>query len=144
MSWHFSLHFLFLGVVIYACIHKKCNLTATVLFLAAALCMIILDKTLYAYVFIFSCFLLIMASWDAIVLSKWLQQLINTIDEYSYTLYLVHGVVFCSLLDRLKIIGVSNIIIAIIAVIGTFFATWIVGKFIEKPIQQVLTRYLLK
>jgi len=139
-----NLHVLFLGVVIFACVHNKSSSIATVLFLVLALCMLIFGKTKYAYISIFSCLLLTMSSWETLLLPKWLQRIIDALDEYSYTLYLVHGVVFCSLLDRLNLIGVPKILIAIIAVVGTFFATWIVGKFIERPIQRFLTKRLLK
>ena len=74
---------------------------------------------------------------------NWLQNVLNVIDKYSYTIYLMHGVVFCSIVDRLNALGVSKILIAIVAIIGTFIATFIVGKFIERPIQNFLKKKML-
>lgn len=56
----------------------------------------------------------------------------------------MHAVVFCSLLDRLKTLEVSPVIIGILAVGGTFIATFIFGKFMEKPLQNKLKRKFLK
>ena len=58
--------------------------------------------------------------------------------------YLMHAVVFCSLLDRLKTLEVFPVIIGILAVGGTFIATFIVGKFMEKPLKNKLKRKFLK
>ncbi len=139
-----KLHLMFLGVVIYACVYSKRCKFATITFLLAAICMTIIGKTSYVYVSIFACVLLVMTATDSVSLPNRIQYTINVLDKYSYTLYLMHGVVFCSLLDRLNIIGVPSIIIAIVAIIGTFVATFVVGKFIEKPIQSFLKKQFVK
>ncbi len=138
------LHILFLGAVIYACVHKKRDKFALVFLLLSSICMIILHQSEYAYVFIFACLILVLVSIDKINLPDWLQTIVNILDKYSYTLYLMHGVVFCSLIDRLNILGVSKILIAVLAIIGTVVATWFVGKYIEKPIQKLLEKHFLK
>ena len=113
-------------------------------FLSAAICMTILGNTTLVYVFVFSCILLAMVGFDVLSLPKWLNKIINILDQYSYTLYLMHGVIFCSILDRLNALGVSKIIIVAVAIVGTFLATMIVGKLIEKPIQRFLRNKLIK
>ncbi len=138
-----QLHIMFLGVIVYACVKKGRNLPAIGAFLVAAICAMILGNTTYVYVLIFSSILIAMASYNSISLPNWLSKIIDVLDKYSYTLYLMHGVVFCSVLDRLNALGVSKIIIAAIAIIGTFVATVIVGKFIEKPIQKFLKKRFL-
>ena len=134
----------FLGVVIYACAKMKHNMAASAVFSLLAICMIILEKKTYAYVAIFSSIILALTATDDVRLPKWLQSIVNVLDKYSYTIYLMHGVVFCSIIDRLNAIGVSKIIIAILAIIGTFVATFVVGKYVEKPIQSLLKRKFLQ
>ncbi|MBR0348576.1 MAG: acyltransferase [Clostridia bacterium] len=137
-----NLHVFFLGAVIYVFLHEKREKIAFIFLLLASICMIILGEFKNAYTFIFACLILSLNSIDNICLPKWLQNLVDTIDKYSYTLYLTHGVVFCSVIDRLNALGVSKILIAILAVLGTVVATWLVGKYIEKPIQKFLKNIL--
>ena len=92
--------------------------------------------------FIFALLILIFVTMDSFTLPKKLQKTVDCLDKYSYTLYLMHGVVFCSLLDRLKALEVHPMIIGALAIIGTVFATWIVGRFLEKPIQDFLRKKL--
>lgn len=139
-----NLHMLFLGAVVYACVKNKCSLPAIAVFALLAICMTILKKELYVYISSFACIMLALTTAGNVCLPGWLQRTIDTLDKYSYTLYLMHGVVFCSVIDRLNLMGVSRAIIAAIAVIGTFVATLIVGKFIEKPIQNLLKKRILK
>jgi len=133
-----NLHLLFLGVIIYSCLQQKCHMQAIALFSFAAICFTILGKLTYAYISLFSCVMLALVAAKDFHFPNWLQSTIDVLDKYSYTLYLMHGVVFCSLLDRLNALHVSKMIIAALAILGTFFATWFVGKFIEKPIQRYL------
>ena len=135
-----NLHLLFLGVVLYSCTRMGYHSIATVSFSCCAICMSILNHQTYAYVSIFSIIILTLTSIEHIHLPGWLQKTINVLDTYSYTLYLTHGVVFCSLLDRLTKLGTSTTLIALLAVLGTTLGTWIVGRYIEKPIQQGLRK----
>ncbi len=138
------LHILFLGAVVYICARKKQEKVGSILLLIASLGMITLSKSEYAIIFIFSCMILILDSIQNLCLPKWLQNIINFLDKYSYTLYLMHGVVFCSVIDKLNQYGVSKILIAFLAILGTFIVTWLVGKFIEKPLQKLLKKHFIK
>lgn len=71
-----------------------------------------------------------------------LKKMIDTIDEYSYALYLVHGIVFCSIIDRLELfqIEISNVEKGIIAVALSAVGTWSIHSLFEKPVQKWLTR----
>jgi len=139
-----NLHLLFLGVVLYACARMGYHRIAAVAFSCGALCMVILNRQTYTYVAIFSTIILILTSIEHFCLPVWLQKTIDVLDSYSYTLYLMHGVVFCSLLDRLNLLDAPKIIIAVLAIIGTSLSTWIVGRYIEKPIQQWLRKRIIK
>ncbi len=140
-----NLHLLFLGVILYFCSIKQMHKPAILIFQMATIFSIILEKHSFTYIFVFASIILILNKMnDNFTLPIKLQKIIDVLDSYSYTLYLMHGVVFCSLLDRLNTLGISKVLIGIIAIIGTFFATWIVGKYIEKPTQNLLRKKLLK
>lgn len=49
-----------------------------------------------------------------------------------------------NVLDRLNKLNVSKILIAVLAICGTALATWFVGMFIEKLIQKLLKKHLIK
>ena len=74
---------------------------------------------------------------------------IEVLDEHSYTLYLIHGITFCGIVDKVDINVFSNRIIGIvfrliITIIGTGVLTVIIHKYIEKPIQHALSKVLLR
>ena len=60
-------------------------------------------------------------------------------------MYLVHGIVFCSLIDKLPIfqVNLSNFTIGVVAILLSFFGTIIVHDFIERPIQKFLTEKII-
>ncbi len=133
-----NIHILFLGVVIYACVNKRIHLQATIIFVIFGIFSAIIDEKDYLYISLFASLILTSSVIDTVKLPSWLQNTINTLDNYSYTLYLMHGVVFCSLIDRLNTIQVPKLIIAVCSVAISLMLTWIVGRFIEKPIQKKL------
>lgn len=139
-----NLHILYLGVVLHACVKKGCPLISAVVFSCMTLCMIILNLKDNTYISIFSTIILVFVSINDLRLPGWLQKTIDVTDKYSYTIYLTHGVVFCSLLDRLNNYGVSKTIIAILAIAGTVLSTWIVGRYIEQPVQRWLCNKFFK
>ena len=84
---------------------------------------------------------MILLSEYFVVKNKRITIFLNALDEYSYTLYLVHGIVFCSFIDKYEI---SIIPRAMVAIFGTMMLTWTVHRFIEKPIQKLLKKALFK
>lgn len=139
-----NLNYLFLGVVLYCCESAGRNAQATVLFGISALCCLIFENGIMAYVCLFCCILLEMQEIPNFALPKSVQALVDKLDRYSYTLYLMHGVVFCSVVDRLVWMEVPKIYIAFVSIVGTIFATWFVGTFLEKPIQSALRERFLR
>ncbi len=139
-----NIHILFLGVVIYACTKSAYNAHAIVFFSAVAICMSILENQTYTHISVFACIILALTAIDNICFPDWLQRIINILDKYSYTLYLAHGIIFCSVIKVLRLVETSETIIAITAIFGTIIATWLVGKYIEKPIQKLLKKHLIK
>lgn len=138
-----NLHYLFFGAVLFWCTSAHVSQLAIAVLAAAAVLFLAIGKNMMTYVCLFSCMLLAMLQISDWKLPNWMQSVVDILDRYSYTLYLMHGVVFCSVVDRLPYIGASRSVIALIAVAGTFLATWIVGTYIEKPIQSVLRKHLL-
>ncbi len=140
-----NIHFFFLGFIIYTCVYEKNFKKPSVILLTSSLVFLILNKLSLAYAFIFSTIALNFIGYSKkLHLSDKFLTAINLLDKYSYTFYLIHGIVFCSLLDRLIKLGTSQLIIALIALIVSPILTFIVGKFIEQPIQTFLRKKLLK
>lgn len=137
------LPYLFWGVVLYCCASEGVSAQAIAWFAAAALGFLTIKNSMAAYICLFSCILLAMLEIPNFALPGRIQRVVDTLDRYSYTLYLMHGVVFCSLIDRLVYRDVPKIFIVVLAVMGTSAATWIVGKYMEKPIQSALRKRFL-
>lgn len=70
-----------------------------------------------------------------------IQKIINRIDEYTYTFYLAHGIVFCGIIDKFVFLNWQKVLIA---VFGSILLTYICYHFYEKPIQRVLRKLLIK
>ena len=139
-----NLHYFFLGVVIYFCTNQKIYKYATIIFLIGAIGSIIIEMHYLSYTFIFASIIILLMTIKNFSLSSRLKRIIDVIDKYSFTLYLVHGVVFYSIIDKLKLFNISKILIVVIAILGTIILTWIVGKNIGKPLQELLCKKLLK
>ena len=67
---------------------------------------------------------------------KSIARFLDVLDEHSYTLYLVHGIVFCGVLDKFPINTWMRVLIAILC---TGLLTLVVHRFVEKPIQNCLS-----
>ena len=63
---------------------------------------------------------------------------------YSYTFYLGHGLVFHTVLERIRLAQFPLWITLSIAIILTPIVTFILGRYIEKPIQKYLTKKFVK
>lgn len=138
-----NLHLRFGGGVIYCCVSAGISAEAIAVLGSAALVFTALGKGMAVYICLFSCVLLALRLIPNIILPEKIQKMVDVLDRYSYTLYLMHGVVFCSLIDRLVYMEIPKIYIAVLAVMGTGIATWIVGKYMEKPIQAILRKRFL-
>lgn len=140
-----KLHYLFLGVLVYFCIQKKAVPLAAAAFQVVMIGAVILGAKAIAYTFAFATMLTVLIPiGDTLTLPTPLQKLVNVLDKYSYTIYLVHGVVFCGIIDRVPAINSSRILVTVVAVFGTIVLTWLVGKYLEKPLQKWLTKKFVK
>lgn len=72
------------------------------------------------------------------------KNIINKIDAYSYSMYLVHGVVFCSVIDRIDLLpfDIGDAWKGVIAVVLSITGAWVVHTFYEKPVQDWLKKRL--
>lgn len=136
------IHYLFLGVLLYYSLKEKKEVITSLVFLILCLIAGIFLKFEWLYVFVF-CSIILLLSKVKFKLPKFLESIINILDKYSYTLYLGHGVIFCGILDKLILFGTSRIIILLIAIFGTCLFTFIVGRYVEKPMQRILSKKLL-
>lgn len=136
-----NLHFFFIGILVFFCWKDNVLTPCAFCFTTIAIIFLILGRNCYPALFatIICCGL-----EREIKINEKIQNVVNYIDEHSYTLYLVHGIVFCSLIDRIRCdrFGIPNAIIGVIAVLGSFCGTVIVHRVIEKPIQGYLKRKL--
>ena len=64
------------------------------------------------------------------------KKIINYIDKYSYSLYLMQGILFCSFIDRINK-NISSWQTGIIAILTTMIFTWIGHNIIEIPIKTI-------
>lgn len=76
-------------------------------------------------------------------------KVLDVLDEHSYTLYLVHGITFCGILDKFGVEAFGSLVVAIIAriliaIVLTVILTIVVHRFVEKPIQNKLTKLIIK
>lgn len=136
------IHYLFLGVVLYYALKEKKEVITSLVFLVFCLVAGIYQKFEWLYVFIFCCMILLLFKVK-FKLPNFLEKIIDVLDKYSYTLYLGHGVIFCGILDKLILLGTSRIIILLISIFGTILFTFIVGRYIEKPMQKFFKSKLL-
>ena len=95
---------------------------------------IVKDCDLYLVSTVFAT--LIFFSNQMVVKKPQLKKTLDMLDENSYALYLVHGIVFCSILDKFQL---NEWVKAMIAIVLTIVLTISIHKFIEKPIQKRLT-----
>lgn len=81
---------------------------------------------------------IIILSNQIVVNKKQITKVFDVLDEHSYTLYLVHGIVFCGILDKIHF---NTWIRLFIAIVVTSLLTIAIHKFIEKPIQNKLSTF---
>lgn len=94
-----------------------------------------ITPTCYSFLFM----IIFIVSQDIIIRNELLRKTVYTLDKYSYTIYLGHGLVFCGLIDkctftRIEVLG--------IAIIGTSLLVYVLHNFVEQPIQKKVLRMM--
>ena len=131
----------FIGVIVYCAIEYKYALSTAIFFQTAAVAMLVFNKKEYAYVLLFSSIVILFVMLeDKLNIPKALTKCIDYIDQRTYTLYLVHGIVFCGLIDRLYVFKTPYWIRGLLAVTLSLVGTVLVYRFYERPVQ----RWLIK
>lgn len=137
------LYIFFIGIFIFFCNKEKKNNECTLFFTIIAIIRLILEQIPYVELLA----IIIIVSTNIIIkASKKTQKIIDILDEHSYTLYLVHGIVIYEIigyLDECHII-ISHKMIFLIAIVFTPLFTYLIHKYIEKPIQNYLTKKLIQ
>lgn len=90
--------------------------------------------TTLIYAMLFAILIITSVHWT---MPDWMKRGIKCLDKYSYTIYLIQGLVFDTIIDRY---WMSQGMIILIAVLGTFIESVIVYNMIEKPIQKLLLK----
>lgn len=130
----------FVGVLGYYAIKSAHGLQITLTFQMIAIFMVIINRKLDAYIALFFCVLVTFVLLEnKIKLPLRVRTIINYVDKRTYTLYLVHGLVFCSFIDRAGSLNIGNLGKGILSILLSSIGTIIIYKFFEKPIQNFLT-----
>lgn len=140
-----NIHYIMIGVVIYYVVKEKKEslfiLTCTLLIT----CHSVFSPTIniFSLVLLFS--ILVVSSMKMKTQNSIISKTINKLDEYTYTVYLIHAV-FIELVDIYKLYFFNahwKYVAIIICVFGTITFSIILHELIEKPIQKKL-RSLVK
>lgn len=121
-----------LGIILYFCIKEKKQRTTSMLLIVIALIYVILDKKDTCLI---SCFfvLLLLNTEEMRFGSNIIKKMIEIIDKYSYTIYLVHAIIFVHILDRVELGRLKE---SAIAIMGTMVLAVICHECVEKPVQE--------
>lgn len=65
--------------------------------------------------------------------------ILRRFDRYSYTIYLIQGIIFTLIIDRFQL---PRVLIVTVVIVGTAFTSWVVKDFIEEPIQKRLSQLM--
>ncbi|MBQ8902264.1 MAG: acyltransferase [Bacilli bacterium] len=137
-----NISYFFIGTFVYYCWKDDKLRFSSIFFLIISIIYSIFG--IINYHFIFATILSILLEKE-VKLPNIVQKIIDRVDGYTYTFYLVHGIVFCSLLDKLPLLQItlSKFVIGFIAIVLSLTGTVIVHDFIEKPIQKFLSKRIL-
>lgn len=126
-----------LGVVLYFCVKEKREMCTSIF-----LCLLILYQLVFwrvtgmIYCYIFA--LMIIATENISFTNPKILKILEWSDNYSYTLYLCHGIVFIHILDRVEIGRVPE---AVIAVVGSTVLTIAVNRWVEVPLRNKILQW---
>lgn len=137
-----QLHFFLFGIVIYYIIKERVE-NQLVLFLIINLLLVVFfkvggDVNLWTVIF----GLLVIGSKDLVIKQEFLSRLIDIIDEYTFSIYLVHATVM-EYIDRWKLTHAENwkIQASIIILVQTTIGIILVHNLIEKPIHKLAVKW---
>lgn len=112
---------------------SACCLYVMALFSGLAIFWIVQSATTrLTYAMLFAILLIVSRHWKC---PLQLRPAMNLLDKYSYTIYLVQGLVLDIIIDRHSM---SKGMIAIVAIGVTFMSSVIIYNVIERPIQRIL------
>lgn len=134
--------FFMLGIMIWFA-YKEQKVEKTYLFVGLLLlCNIVLNRTVLEFnqlmmsAIAFTC--LVTSTMKSHYRSEKIKTLIQIIDKYSYTIYLVQGIVFIGIIDKVPNLKVW--ITASIGLFGTIALSYVIYNYVELPIQKFLSK----
>lgn len=142
LSWFNNfiyLKYFCLGIIIYFIEKGNYNIQGIALFAIVCIPFAVFELVEMQYAIIFCIIFIASNMLDFSKMPKKVSKIINLLDEYSYTLYLGHGIVFCGIIDK---VNMPKYLVACVAVFGTIIITFVLRKLIEKPAQKLLTKIL--
>lgn len=143
-GWLFFVNYYYIfigGMFVNKAIEENRMKSATVFLLVITLGMIAVGQAL-SLLTISTLFMLLLIPMSFFSLTNTkLLKVINVLCEHSYTLYLGHGIIFCSILDKFTLGLAPKLLIAIL---GTIIITVLLYNCYEKPLTRLLNKKLLK
>lgn len=131
----------YIGVIAYCAIEFGYGIPVVLVFQMIAVVMSVFNKTNYVYVLMFSSIVILLVMLEnRLNLPEKILKCIDYIDQRTYTLYLVHGMVFCSFIDRLYLFETSLWLKGVLAITLSVVGTILIYRFYERPIQKWLMK----
>ena len=131
-----NLHVFLFGSMLFWIVKADMTCMSSLLFNILTIPLIVIKQYAEVYLLLFSSITILCVSLEkSFKIGTKIESVISCIDKYSYSLYLMHGIVFCSFIDRIKN-HAPHWLVGIIAIIGTIIATWTGYNYIELPLKK--------
>ncbi len=138
-AFSFLIYFI-LGISIYFAYKEGKELFLICIFSIVDISFIIQNASpIYIYSFLFA--ILVLSSKKYNINQKHVNILVGSLSKYTYTLYLVQGIVFSYIIDSNTM---PQIIILLISILGSALLTLLIYHFIESPIQSWIMNHYTK
>lgn len=140
-----NLHYIMIGVIIYFALKEKKDkvfiFISIILIICRGVALPVIDWLVWPLLFA----VLVISSMELKIDNPGITKIINKLDEYTYTIYLVHAICIVLMADIYKSHIMSNkwkFIASMIGLLSTIFFSIIVHEMLEKPIQKKLMKLM--
>jgi len=135
-------YFLFGGVIFYLWKRKDKKLQISMLMMSLCILYYLYTKHLDAWIVVFVAGISILIGSEITIENKLFDRIISLMDEYSYSIYLIHAL-FIEAIDRYKEHTTNpnwKVMALLVGLFGTIVGSVIVHNIIEKPIQRYVRK----
>lgn len=139
------LYYIMVGVIIYFALREKKDkmfiFVSIILIICRGVALPVIDW--FVWILLFS--ILVISSMEIKIKSPKITKIVNKLDEYTYTVYLIHGfgIKFMTYVSKFYIMNSQwKFIDFMIGLLSTIFFSIIVHEMLEKPIQKKLMKLM--